>query len=89
MIHCIIQQRLENLVERVEELSEVFRPLLPTELTNMEMIQRLGINGSTIANQRKKVEFPQWSRKYDPEGIAWSWDPEAMVYRQIENSGLS
>ena len=82
----VLERRVENLVERVEELSEVFSPLLPTELTNMEMIQRLGISGTTIAYQRKKVEFPQWSRKYDPEGIAWSWDPEAMVYRQIENA---
>jgi hypothetical protein len=35
----------------VEELSEIFSPLLPTELTNMEMIQRLGISASTIAIQ--------------------------------------
>jgi hypothetical protein len=85
----VLERRVENLVERVEELSEVFSPLQPTELTNMEMVQRLGICAPTIAYQRKKVDFPEWSHKYDPEGIAWTWDPKARVYRQIENFVLN
>jgi hypothetical protein len=84
-----LEQKVEDLVERLDDLTQVFGQLLPTELTNKELVQRLRVKNTTLAYRREKVDFPQWSRKHDPDGIAWTWDPKDMVYRQIENSVLN
>lgn len=81
----MLERKVEDLVGRLDELTQVFGELLPTELTNMEMIQRLHVDRSTLAYRREKADFPQWSQRHDPDGIAWSWDSKAKVYRQTEN----
>ena len=44
------------------------------------MTERLGTAKSTLSHAKKRADFPQWSKKRDPEDIAWSWNPDANVF---------
>jgi hypothetical protein len=51
-------------------------PQVQAPLSQKALAARLGSSGKTINNFQKKGKesFAQWSRKYDPEGIAWTWE---------------
>lgn len=47
---------------------------LPTKpLTQAELAQRLDVSSATLNAQKQLLEFPEWSRDRDPDGIAWSY----------------
>ena len=51
-------------------------PQVQAPLTQKALAARLGTSGKTINNFQKKGKksFAEWSRKYDPDGKAWTWE---------------
>lgn len=45
-----------------------------------ELAHRLGVSKSTISIYKSKLEFPEWSRSRDPEGIAWIYSQNTKKF---------
>ncbi|MGL4623181.1 MAG: hypothetical protein ACRCZS_29725, partial [Chroococcidiopsis sp.] len=44
------------------------------------LAKRLGLSAGAIARHRAKPEFSKWSSSKDPEGIAWTYDPNSKSF---------
>ncbi|OWY66016.1 hypothetical protein B7486_38810 [cyanobacterium TDX16] len=44
------------------------------------LAKRLGLSAGAIARHRAKPEFSKWSSAKDPEGIAWTYDPNSKSF---------
>lgn len=42
-------------------------------LIQSELAKRLKVHPSTVSKKKIKPDFPEWSRRQDPEGIAWKY----------------
>ena len=48
----------------------------PTPLSQGSLAKRLGVSDNTVQKQRRKGKesFAYWSRKRDPDNVAWTWE---------------
>lgn len=53
-------------------------------VTQVELAERLGVHRATLTKNRDKVNFANWSKKKDPDGFAWRYDPGSERFYQIE-----
>ena len=49
-------------------------------LIQAELAKRLDLNSSTVGRRKSDPDFPEWSMSKDPEGIAWTYEPETKLY---------
>jgi hypothetical protein len=49
------------------------------------MVERLGVNSSTLGSAKKKPDFSSWSKRKDPDAIAWQWLPESKRFVSLKN----
>jgi DNA-binding XRE family transcriptional regulator len=45
-------------------------------LSQAELAKRFGVNESSVSRNKEKENFPEWSRKRDPESIPWKYCEE-------------
>lgn len=53
-------------------------------LNGTELAKRLGVSQSMIAKQKNSQELANWSKKKDPESIAWSYSPVNKNFSPIK-----
>lgn len=68
----------------IKEKSEAPSKSLPESLTHAEMARRLVKPHSTLSDAKKRPNFPQWSKEYDPDQIAWTWNARAKVFVPVD-----
>jgi hypothetical protein len=66
--------------DETESISEISSKSLPDSLPHGELANRLGVPKSTLGDRKKRTDFPQWSKKRDPDNIAWTWNPRAKIF---------
>lgn len=58
----------------------IFQSLIQSELA-----RRLRVHSSTVLKRRDHRSFAEWSRRKDPEGIAWEYSPDTREFFPIES----
>jgi hypothetical protein len=53
-------------------------------LIQIELAQRLRVHSSTIYKRRYDPKFPQWSKRRDPDGIAWEYSEDTREFYPLE-----
>ncbi|MEA5570264.1 hypothetical protein [Calothrix sp. UHCC 0171] len=53
-------------------------------LIQSELAKRLNVYSSTVFKRRGDVDFPEWSRSRDPDGIAWRYDRKTREFFPID-----
>ena len=48
-----------------------------------DLARRLGLSAGAIARHLAKPEFSKWSSTKDPEGIAWTYDPNSKSFCRL------
>ena len=48
-----------------------------------DLAKRLGLSAGAIARHRAKPEFSKWSSARDPEGIAWTYNPDSKSFCRL------
>lgn len=56
-------------------------------LTHTEMVKRLGIKSSTLGDAKKRLNFSEWIRERDPEGVTWQWMEKSKRFVPLKNQG--
>jgi len=61
------------------------KPTAPKQpsLSQAKLAQRLGLTSRNLSRERSKPEFSEWSRGLDPEGLAWSYDANAKLFKSL------
>ncbi|MEB3312112.1 MAG: hypothetical protein VKJ02_17945 [Snowella sp.] len=54
-------------------------------LIQADLAKRLDTTSSTIARRKAEPDFTEWSLSKDPEGVAWSYDPDTKLFMAIES----
>lgn len=54
-------------------------------LIQADLAKRLDTTSSTIARRKTEPDFTEWSLSKDPEGVAWSYDPDTKLFIAIES----
>jgi hypothetical protein len=75
-----------DIISDSESTAEAESPSQPqAPLTQKALAARFGASGETIRSFQKKGKesFAEWSRKYDPDGIAWTWEGEGGSGRPL------
>jgi hypothetical protein len=49
-------------------------------LIQSDLAKRLDTTSSTIARRKTEPDFTDWSLSKDPDGVAWSYDPETKLF---------
>ncbi len=49
-------------------------------LSEEELAVRLGVQSSQLQQLRLEANFPQWSRKLDPQSVAWRYQQNKQRY---------
>ena len=52
-------------------------------LIQSDLAKRLDTTSSTIARRKTEPDFADWSLSKDPDGVAWSYDPETKLFMAI------
>ena len=55
----------------------------PLTLIQSDLAKRLDTTSSTIARRKTEPDFADWSLSKDPDGVAWSYDPETKLFIAI------
>lgn len=75
-------------VQRTEVASESVKPQSTSNgliLIQADLAKRLDTTSSTIARRKTEPDFTEWSLSKDPEGVAWSYDPDTKLFMAIES----
>ena len=82
----------EQIPEPIEEtVPEAIEPeTAPPQVTSnaltliqSDLAKRLDTTSSTIARRKTEPDFADWSLSKDPDGVAWSYDPETKLFMAI------
>lgn len=57
-------------VEFLKQQETIIKPLIQRAL-----VERLKVNETTLWRNRENPDFSEWTRKLDPDGIAWEYRP--------------
>jgi hypothetical protein len=52
-------------------------------LIQSDLAKRLDTTSSTIARRKTEPDFADWSLSKDPDGVAWSYDPDSKMFTSI------
>ncbi|MFB2938175.1 hypothetical protein ACE1B6_23255 [Aerosakkonemataceae cyanobacterium BLCC-F154] len=66
--------------EAIPRKHPIFQSLIQSELA-----RRLRVHSSTVMKRRDDPSFTEWSRRRDPEGIAWEYSPDTREFFPIES----
>lgn len=66
--------------EAIPKKHPIFQSLIQSELA-----RRLRVHSSTVMKRRDDPSFTEWSRRRDPEGIAWEYSPDTREFYPIES----
>lgn len=58
-------------------------------LIQSELAKRLDVHSSTIYKRRDDADFSQWTKSRDPEGIAWTYDPDTRLFSPLEAEAIN
>lgn len=75
--------------EQTQLDSELTDEWLNKSLTHTEMVERLGVKSSTLSDAKKRANFSEWSKKQDPDGLAWQWVVEFKRFVPLKKLGGS
>ena len=53
---------------------------LSSALIQGELAQRLNVHTATVGKRKMNPDFPEWTQKKDPDGIAWQYIPEEKTF---------
>lgn len=53
---------------------------LSSALIQGELAQRLNVHTATVGKRKMNPDFPEWTQKKDPDGIAWQYLPEEKTF---------
>lgn len=73
--------------EQTQLGSELTDEWLNKSLTHTEMVERLGVKSSTLSNAKKRANFSEWSKRQDPDGLAWQWVVESKRFVPLKKLG--
>ena len=85
----VLAQEQEEVQEVVQEVVIATEPTptvdVPASLIQEQLAKRLKCNSSTINRNRVKVglDFTDWSRDRDPDGIGWRFDDDAKLFYPV------
>lgn len=66
--------------EAIPKKHPIFQSLIQSELA-----RRLRVHSSTVMKRRDDPSFTEWSRRRDPEGLAWEYSPDTREFYPIES----
>jgi hypothetical protein len=70
----------ENASSLMDNLSEIISPCTTNQLATI-----FGVHRATIVRKMLNKNFTEWTIKYDPDGIGWTYSEETkLFYRQAE-----
>ncbi len=49
-----------------------------------ELAKRLSVTKTTISRNKDREHFRSWSQGHDPEGVAWEFHPEEMLFYSLK-----
>jgi hypothetical protein len=49
-------------------------------LIQADLAKRLNVKDYKISRYKSNLDFPEWSQKLDPEGIAWKYSPDDKLF---------
>ncbi|NEO27270.1 MAG: hypothetical protein F6K03_10320 [Kamptonema sp. SIO4C4] len=74
--------------EEVSQLSDFLKPdeegNMTVALIQAELAKRLNVHSGTITKHKGDDNFSEWSRKKDPEGIAWQFSAKQKVFIPLD-----
>jgi ParB family chromosome partitioning protein len=73
--------------EQTQLGSELTDESLNKSLTHTQMLERLGVKSSTLSDAKKRANFSEWSKKQDPDGLAWQWVVESKRFVPLKKLG--
>ena len=82
------EQIRETIQESVPELAST-EPVTAQATRNVitliqsDLAKRLDTTSSTIARRKTEPDFADWSLSKDPDGVAWSYDPDTKLFMAI------
>ena len=82
------EQIRETIQETVPELAAT-EPVTAQATRNVitliqsDLAKRLDTTSSTIARRKTEPDFADWSLSKDPDGVAWSYDPDSKMFTAI------
>jgi len=54
---------------------------VPSEpLTGIALADRLNVSDTTISRRKSKPDFPEWTRRKDPNAIAWTYSKQSKLF---------
>lgn len=65
--------------EAIPQTHPLFQSLIQSELA-----RRLRVHSSTVMKRRDSPNFSEWSRRRDPEGVAWEYSPDTREFFPVE-----
>ncbi len=83
----LAESRLDAKEEPTQNNRELTDKWLNRALTQNEMVERLKTKPSTLNDAKKRSNFSEWSKKRDPNNIAWQWVAESKRFVPMENKG--
>ncbi len=66
---------------RTLKRTTVITPLEPHGGT--ALARRLGVSKSTISLYKQRTDFPEWSQRRDPEGVAWMYKHDSKQFNYL------
>ncbi|MFB2835594.1 hypothetical protein [Floridanema evergladense] len=66
--------------EAIPKKHPLFQSLIQSELA-----RRLRVHSSTVMKRRDDPSFTEWTRRRDPEGIAWEYSPDTREFFPVES----
>jgi len=76
-----IQQTVPELVATEPVTAQATRNVIT--LIQSDLAKRLDTTSSTIARRKTEPDFADWSLSKDPDGVAWSYDPDSKMFTAI------
>ncbi|MBD2652130.1 hypothetical protein H6G45_01215 [Synechocystis sp. FACHB-383] len=78
------QQEEEKVAEATAPTESTQAETIPSNssltLIQSELAKRLDTTSSTLARRKNEDNFADWSQTRDPDGLAWSYDPESKLF---------
>ncbi|RUS94450.1 hypothetical protein DSM106972_093450 [Dulcicalothrix desertica PCC 7102] len=65
------------------EKTESQQLMTTTPLKQSALAKRLQVGESTLNKKRDKVDFTQWSKSKDPDGVGWKFDKELSIFLPV------
>ena len=84
-----LERRIKNAAVDLESFQSGFSPAdheqsVPQALIQSELAKRLDVHSSTVYKRRDDLDFAEWSRSRDPEGIAWAYSADTKHFSPLE-----